>query len=411
MTSAPQSSLSPDAARGPLAGLRVLDLSWQIAGPYCTKLLADYGADVIKIERPGSGDLARQTPPFFQDKPDPEGSLLFLYLNSNKRSVVIDLKRDEGRALFLDLARDADVVVESFRPGVLDRLGASYDVLSAHNPRLILCSVSNFGQSGPYRDLPATELTEYAMSGMMTISGSQQREPLKHGLSQGQYSAGANAAYITAALTFAQAMGAPGQWIDVSILECLASELVINEPNYAWMGAIQGRRPPSGDGLNNIMSSSDGHIVLQMGGSTTWPEIADMLDVPALHDEKFATAQGRTRNSAELDHLLGKRLRERGKHEWFDEAAKRRILFGIAQDPADLLACPQLAARGYWVEVDHPATGPLPHAGPPLRMPVTPWQLRRPAPLLGQHTDQVLTEDLGLSAAGIARLRDEGVVE
>jgi crotonobetainyl-CoA:carnitine CoA-transferase CaiB-like acyl-CoA transferase len=404
---------SPDgttAARGPLAGLRVLDLTWQIAGPYCTKLLADYGADVIKVERPGSGDPARHTPPFFQDRPDPEGSLLFLYLNTNKRGITLDLARETGRGLFLDLARGADVVVESFRPGVIDRLGIGWDVLGAINPRLILTSISNFGQTGPYRDLPASELVEYAMSGMMTISGSQDREPLKHGLSQGQYSAGVNAAYITAALTYTQALGAPGQWIDVSIHECLASELVMNEPNYAWMGAIQGRRPPSGDGLNNIMPCKDGYVVLQMGGATKWSEIADLLDMPELNEERFATPQARTRNAHELDRLIGVALAARTKHELFDEAAKRRILFGIAQDPADLLNCPQLNARGYWVQVDHPTTGPLPYPGEPVKMSATPWQHRRPAPLLGQHTAEVLGDELGLTAAEITSLHDQGVI-
>jgi crotonobetainyl-CoA:carnitine CoA-transferase CaiB-like acyl-CoA transferase len=399
-----------DGARGPFAGLRVLDLSWQIAGPYCTKLLADYGADVIKVERPGSGDPARHTPPFFHDQPDPEGSLLFLYLNTNKRGVTLNLAHATGRRLFLDLARTADVVVESFRPGVLDRLGIGWEVLSALNPRLILTSISNFGQTGPDRDLPASELVEYAVSGMMTISGRQDREPLKHGLSQGQYSAGVNAAYITAALTYTQALGAPGQWIDVSIQESLASELVMNEPNYAWMGAIQGRRPPSGDGLNNIMPCKDGHVVLQMGGATKWSEIADLLGVPELHEERFATPQGRTRNAQELDRLIAVGLAARTKHELFDEASKRRILIGIAQDPADLLNCPQLAARGYWVEVDHPTTGPLPYAGEPVKMSATPWQQRRPAPLLGQHTDEVLGGELGLSAAELAELRAGAVI-
>lgn len=395
--------------RGPLTGLRVLDLTWHIAGPYCTKLLADYGADVIKIERPGTGDPARRTPPFYHDRPDPEGSLLFLYLNTNKRSVTLNLKHETGRRVFLDLARRADVVVESFRPGVIERLGIGWEVLSALNPRLILTSISNFGQTGPYRDLPASELVEYAMSGIMAISGRQDREPLKHGLSQGQYSAGATAAYITAALTYAQALGQPGQWIDVSIHESLAAELVMNEPYYAWMGAIQGRRPLSGDGLNNIMPCKDGYVVLQMGGSAKWSDIADLLGVPELHDEKFATPDGRTRYAEELDRLLEAGLRAHTKHELFDEAARRRILFGIAQDPADLLNCPQLRARGYWVPVDHPTTGPLPYPGEPVKMSATPWQLRRPAPLLGQHTAEVLAE-LGIDEEECARLRAEGVI-
>ncbi len=410
MTTSPTHDAMTEPACGPMAGLRVLDLSQGIAGPYCTKLLADYGADVIKIERPGSGDVSRSTPPFFHDLPDREGSLHFLYLNTNKRGVALDLKAAAGRRLALELARRADVVVESFRPGVIDRLGLGYDILSAANPRLILTSVSNFGQTGPYRDLPASELVEYAMSGMMYISGSQDREPLKHGLSQGQYAAGVNAAYITSALTFTQALGAPGQWIDVSILECLASELVMNEPYYAWMGSIQGRRPPSGDGLNNIMPCRDGHVVLQMGGSQPWSAIVEFLDAPELGAPDFATPDARARNAGELDRLLGARLLERDKHEMLLDAGRRRLLFGISQDPADLLNCTQLRARGFFTTVDHPTTGPLPYPGEPVKLSATPWQLRRPAPLLGEHTDDVLGGDLGLDAAELQRLRAEKVI-
>jgi crotonobetainyl-CoA:carnitine CoA-transferase CaiB-like acyl-CoA transferase len=378
----PQQGSQKESAPGPLAGLRVLDLTWQIAGPYCTKLLADYGADVIKIERPESGDPSRAFPPFYHDTPNPEGSLHFLYLNTNKRSILLDLKSEHGRQAFLALAREADVVVENFRPGVIERLGIGWAALHALNPRLILTSISNFGQTGPNRDLAAGELVEYAMSGMMYFSGRQSREPLKHGLSQGQYSAGANAAYVTAALVYAQARGAAGQWIDVSIQEALAAELVMNEPYYAWMGGVQGRRLTGDGGLGDIMPAKDGHIVLQLGATLSWSAIVELLETPALGEERFSTPQGRALHATEMNELIGRSLKQRSKHELFEEAAKRRILFGVAQNPADLLACPQLNARGFWVSVDHPTTGPLPYPGEPVKMSATPWRLRRPAPLL-----------------------------
>jgi len=397
-----------------MSGLRVLDLTRRIAGPYCTKVLADYGADVIKIEQPGTGDPSRSIPPYFHDAPDPEGSLHFLYLNTSKRSVTLDLKSERGRQIALDLARRADVVVENFRPGVLGRLGLGWETLHAINPRLVLTSISNFGQTGPYRDLPASELVEYAMSGVMTISGREDRSPLKHGLSQGQYSAGATAAWVTAMLTFAQAMGEPGQWIDISILEAIAAQLVSNEPYYAWMGGIQGRRPAAGDGTGNglrdIMPCEDGYVILQPRQGEPWSKIVDLLQEPALDDPRFETAEGQLINAEPLYKILSKAFVRRKKHELFHGAAERHILFGIAQDPADLLDCPQLNARGYWVDIDHPVTGTMRYPGAPVRIPQAPWDAQRHAPLLGEHTDEVLEADVGLGRAERDALRAAHVI-
>ena len=384
---------------GPLAGLRVLDLTRQIAGPYCTKLLADYGADVVKIEQPGLGDPSRHTPPFFHDDPNPEGSLHFLYLNTNKRSITLDLKSVQGRQAFLDLARDADVVVENFQPGTIDELGIGWDTLHALNPRLILTSISNFGQTGPYRDLPAGELVEYAMSGMMAVSGREDLSPLKHGLSQAQYGGGAYAAWTTTMLAFAQSTGAPGQWIDVSIQAVLASELTANEAAYAWIGGVQGRRAPAGDGtgngLSNITPCADGYVIVQHRNTEPWSSVINLLREPALDDERFQTNDGRAQNAEALYNILLKALSTRTKLDLVDDAAVHRVLMGIVQDPKDMLNCPQLAARKYWVDVDHPVTGTMKFPGAPVVMPGAPWSIRRHAPLLGEHTDEVLKQGWG----------------
>lgn len=400
----------PDmGAAGPFSGLRVLDLTSHIAGPYCTKLFADYGADVVKIERPVVGDGARLTPPFFRDEPDLEGSLLFQYLNTNKKSVTLDLKRERGVAIALDLVRDVDVVVESFRPGTLDRLGLGFGQLQAVNPKVVLTSISNFGQTGPYRDLRASELVLYAMGGIMAISGRSDREPLKHGLAQAQYGAGAVAAYATACAVLAQMAGVPGQWVDVSIQETLASELIVNEPTYAWAGGIQGRRPPSGDGLNNIMASKDGYVVLQFAAASTWSSVAELLDHPPLADPKFATAAGRARHAEELDSAIAMRLAQMGKWELFERAHQHRLLSGVAQEPADLYACPQLEGRDYFVDVDHPRSGTLRHPGAPVLMSETPWTLRHRAPLLGEHTPEVLAERANVTASEFEELRRDAL--
>ena len=413
MTSA-NDTTSPQAASGPLAGLRVLDLTRQIAGPYCTKLMADYGADVIKIEQPGTGDPSRHLPPFFHDRADPEGSLHFLYLNTSKRSVTLDLKSERGRQIFMALASNADVVVENFRPGVIERLGIGWETLRTLNPRLVLTSISNFGQTGPYRDLPASELVEYAMSGVMAISGREDRPPLKHGLSQGQYSAGAYAAWVTAMMTFSQAKGEPGQWLDVSMLEAISSQLVLNESYYAWMGGIQGRRPAAGDGTGNGLSDiapcEDGYVILQPRQGEPWSAIVGLLNAPELDDPRFETAEGRMLNAEPLYEILTKALARRKKHELFDSAADRHILLGIVQDPSDLLNCPQLNARGYWVDVDHPVTGPMKYPGAPVRMPGTSWQVSRHAPLLGEHTDEVLESELGIGRQELESLRAQKVI-
>ncbi len=181
-------------------------------------------------------------------------------------------------------------------------------------------------------------------------------------------------------------------WIDVSIQESLASELVLNEPYYAWSGGIQGRRPVSGDGLGNLLPCKDGYVVIQLAGAKTWEDIVDFLDEPALGAPEFMTAAGRNLNANKLDAILGRRLLELGMHELFDEGTRRRLLVGMAQEPKDLLACPQLAARGYFVEVDHPVTGRLPYPGEPVKMSATPWSLRRRPPLLGEHNEEVFSQ-------------------
>ena len=398
---------------GPMAGVRVLDLTRQIAGPYCTKLMADYGADVIKIEQPGVGDPSRHQPPYFHDHVDPEGSLHFLYLNTSKRGITLDLKTERGRQIFLDMAREVDVVVENFRPGVMESLGIGWETLHALNPRLVLTSISNFGQTGPYRDYRASEIVEYGMSGIMTISGREDRSPLKHGLSQGQYDAGAYAAWVTAMMLLWQVQGRTGQWVDISIMDVLATTLVLNQPYYAWMGGIQGRRTPEGDGTGNgladIMPCADGYVIVQHRNSEPWANVVELIGVPELNDERFSNNEMRMLSSGDLYELLKQGLADKKKHDIFERGAKLGVLIGIAQDPADIYACPHLDSRGYFVEVDHPTTGPMRYPGQPVRMPGTGWAVSRPAPLLGQYTDEVL-EELGISAADRAELRAQKVI-
>ena len=275
-----------------LQGVRVLDLTQHVAGPYCTKLLADFGADVIKVERP-QGDSARSLPPFAGDEPHQERSLLFAYLNTNKKSITLDLKTATGKSLLHRLLADTDIVVENFTPRVMPSLGLDYDSLSAINPSLVMVSISNFGQTGPYRDYKAADIVHYALGGLMYIFGSADREPLKHALRQTQFKAGTNAA--TAALIgwYHQQFTGEGQHIDISIQECVASALRDTTSLYTYVGSTRQRQPAyTGDMPRSPVPTKDGYIVpIHFGGAVDWDGVADFIDAPDLKDEAFATPE------------------------------------------------------------------------------------------------------------------------
>ncbi|RMF87482.1 MAG: CoA transferase [Nitrospinota bacterium] len=395
---------------GALAGIRVLDLTHYIAGPFCTRLLADHGAEVIKIEKPGEGEGARRMGPFVGDDPHPEKSIPFLYLNWNKKGITLNLKAERGRELFRALVREADVLVENFEPRVMPGLGLSYTELQQINPALIMTSISNFGQTGPYRDYKAQDLILYAMSGIMSISGRQDREPIKHGLFQAQYAGGINGALTTVLALYIRELWGRGQHIDVSIAECLTSELVLALPYYTYTGGVQGRMPPQGGAFGNIMPCQDGYVVAQMGVGTRWEDFVDFLDIPELRDPKFATAEGRIRHGAELDALLVEKFRKMKKWDLYHTASQRRFLFGVVQDPAELSRCPHLEARNFFREITHQVVGSLRYPAELFKMTETPAQFRRGAPLLGEHNEEIYEGLLGLSASEREQLQAEGVI-
>lgn len=392
-----------------LEGVTVLDVSQGIAGPFCARLLGDYGAEVLKIEPP-TGDPLRRFGPFLHDDPHPEKSLFFLVMNLNKRGITLNLETALGKRLFLDLVRQADVVVESFPPGYLASLGLDYPRLVQHNPRLIMTSITPFGQTGPYSHFYGEEIVSYAMSGIMAISGTADREPLKHGGNQAQYDAGLLSAAATAVALFSASTTGQGQHLDVSITEVVASTLVGNQPYYAFMGGIQGRRQPKGTLLANPMPCKDGWVIVQPGGGATWEDIADFFGKPELKEERFSTNEGRRVHGEELDALLVDAIKDRGRWELFREAAQRRILFGIVQDAKDLVECPQLAARGFYREVEHPVMGRIKVPAVLCNFSLTPYSLRYPAPLLGQHNAQVYCAQLGYSREDLVRMRQMGVI-
>ena len=395
-----------------LDGIKVLDLTHHIAGPYCTKLLADFGAHVTKIERPGSGDPARAMPPFAGDDPHPEKSLPFLYLNTNKRSITLDLKSVTGQKLLRHLADEADLVVENFRPKILPSLGITYGTLCKSNPSLVMVSISNFGQTGPYRDYEATDIVEYALSGIQYIFGDNDREPLKHGFNQAQFKAGTDAASAALIALYHRAMTGTGQWIDISIQECIATGLRDTTSAFTYTGAVKWRRPSeAGELPRSPVETKDGYIVPIAFGGVDWDATVDFLESEELADERFSTPEGRLEHAGDLDRILRDAFRQYEKEDLFYRANQRRgLIYGLVQDASELYENPQYRHREYFVEVDHPFAGTAEYPGAPFGMSFTPWTVESPAPTLGQHNVEVFVDELGLSNEELHQLVASGVV-
>lgn len=397
---------------GALEGVKVLDLSQGIAGPLCARLLADHGADVLKIEPPG-GEPGRRMRPFHADEPGPERSLFFLLLNLNKRGITLAIDTPEGADLLRRLVREADIVIESFAPGHLDSLGLGYAQLAALRPGLVLTSITPFGQCGPCSGLAGEEIVAYAAAGVMGISGTSEREPLKHGGFQAQYQAGlAGSAATEFALLHSELQG-EGDHVDVSVQEVVAATMVGSQSAYAWAGAVSGRRAPGSGGLGTVLPCKDGYFVAQAswrGGPGAWETVATFFERPELLEPRFAEPAQRILNVAAFEQLLVDATRERSMAEMFRAASeKHKMLLGIVQTPEDLARCPQLAARDFFTEVHHPLLGRLRVPFRLWNMSHTPARFRTSSPLLGQHNDEVYGA-LDLDRDTLERLRRDGVI-
>ena len=394
-----------------LHGVKVLDLTHHIAGPYCTKLLADFGAQVIKIERRG-GDPAREMPPFYHDEKHPEKSLLFLYLNTAKRSVTLNLKSDRGIHILRELAKDADILVENFSPRVMPSLEVDFPILQALNPALVMVSISNFGQTGPYRDYKATDMVEYALGGLMYIFGSYDREPLKHAFNQAQFKAGTNAAAAALMALYHQRRTGRGQHIDVSIQESVASALRDVTSNFTYFGAVRRRQPNHSGDLTRLRAVSDGYILPNpgIGGRLNWNTVVEFLEAPELDDDKFRTPTARLENAEELGEILDQLFLSKNKMNMFYRAHEKRFIYGVINSPQEVMTNPQNLAREGFVEVDHPVAGTFSYPGAPFKLSETPGDGLHPAPSLGQHTEEVLSQHLGYTAAGLEEMSGMGVI-
>ena len=396
----------------PLQGLRVLDLGWHVAGPYAAKLLADYGADVVKVERPGTGDPSRGYGPFPSDIPHPERSGTFLHLNTNKRGITLNLQTQPGAAILRELARTADVLLESFAPGVMDRLGLDYASLSRLNPSLVMCSLTNYGQTGPYRDYKATDMTVYAHAGLSHTLGVPDREPLKSVDHLIEYQAGSTAAAAIIAASLHRRWTGDGQHVDVSLFEVgsgSADRRMTRTLGYEYTGALGTRQPPGTMPSGAAIPCMDGYVLFTVSPPSRWARLFHMLGATELGEGGGSSLPGMV-SEDELAALLYPFCLERTKQQVMEASQAHGVPATAINSPSDILSDPHLAERGYFVEADHPEAGRLSFAGRALFFNGSAWDMRRTPPLLGQHNVEVLCGELGLSSYELSHLRAEGVV-
>jgi crotonobetainyl-CoA:carnitine CoA-transferase CaiB-like acyl-CoA transferase len=391
-----------------LSGVRILDLTQFLAGPYGSMLLGDLGAEVIKIEAPGRGDPMRQMPPHFLEGE----SAYFLSVNRNKRSVTLDLKHPTGREVFLDLVRVSDVVLDNFRPGVMQKLGLDYETLRRVNPRIIACSISGFGQAGPYRDRPAFDLVLQAMSGAMSITGEPGRVPVRMGIPMGDLAGGMFAAQAICAALYARERTGEGCYIDLGLLDCLTSLLTYVAQYYLASGEVPG---PAGSQHQSVVpygafATADGYLVIAAFTEKFWQGICRALERPDLaEDPRFVRNALRVQNRDALMPILEAEFRKRTTAEWLARLEAEGVPCGPIYTVDQVLTDPQIAARNMLVHVQHPLIGDLPVLGNPVKV-ADAEERFDPPPLLGQHTEEVLREVLGYSKEKVAALREAGVI-
>jgi len=395
---------------GPLNGVRILDLTWVLSGPFATMVLSDLGAEVIKIERPKVGDIARGNGPYVNGV-----STYFLSLNRGKKSVVLNLASQQGKDIFLKLVRHADVVVENFVPGTMKKLGLDYETLKEHNPRLIYAACSGFGQTGPYATKPALDIIIQSMGGIVSTTGEPGRPPVKPGVSLGDITAGLFLSIsILAALQERHSSGL-GQMIDISMLDCQLALMENAFVRYLATGEIPGplgtRHPVSTP--FQIFPTKDSYIaVATMGGAQDqWPVFCSLIGrLDIIDDDRFQTGWLRTQNYAMLEPILNDAMKTRTTGEWLAEFEAVSIPCGPVNSVAQAAADPQVAARDMIINVHHPSSGSIRVVNTPVKLSRTPCKVEDGAPELGEHTGKVLKELLGFSEQEITQLRENGAI-
>ncbi|HEX7138399.1 MAG TPA: CoA transferase, partial [Vicinamibacterales bacterium] len=376
----------------PLDGLTVLDLTRVLSGPYCTMLLADMGARVIKIEQPGKGDDTRAWgPPFLEGE-----SAYFLSINRNKESVTLDFKRPEGRALLGQLIARSDVLVENFRPGTLAKLGFDYRALKKTSPRLVYCSVSGFGQTGPRRNEPGYDAVMQGEGGLMSITGAPDGPPVRLGVAIADIVSGMFAAYGISMALFARERTGRGQEVDVAMLDAVTALLTYQAGNYFASGKSPerlGNRHPS-IAPYETFTAADGDFVLAVGNDDLWRKFCTVAELDA--GDRFATNRQRVSDYDALRPIIASRLKTQSRQYWIERLTAAGVPCGSVRDLQELFDDPQIRARKMVALIEHQTIGALKVLGMPVKLSDTPGLLRSAPPRLGEHTDVVLQRDLGL---------------
>ncbi len=403
-----------------LSGLRVLDLSRVFSGPWAAQMLADFGADVIKVERPGKGDDVRHQGLRAQDAQGNETreTSSFLAMNRGKRSVTVDMSKPDGQALIRRLAQQCDIVIENFKAGDLARYGLDYASLSALNPRLVYCSISGFGQTGPYRHLPGYDPLFQSMSGLMSVTGQPDGEPgggpVRVGFAVGDITAGFYAvSAILAALRQRDMVSGTGQYIDLALRDAQVAAL----SHVAMMYLVSGEQPPRLGNASPItcpwqsFDCADGPLMVAVGNDSQFAAFCRVLGLPDLpQDERFATNPVRAKHRLQLVPLLAEVLATRPVREWHAAFDAAGVPTGPINGFAEVFADPQIVHRGMRMDLPHTQAGTVPQVANPVRFSATPIAYGRAAPLLGEHTDEVLRELLQIDDAGVEALRRDRVI-
>jgi len=406
---------------GPLSHLSVLDLSRVLAGPWCTQLLADLGAEVIKIEKPGSGDDTRAWgPPFLKDRNgrDTGEAAYYLACNRGKKSVAVDFTQRDGQSIVRDLAKTADVIVENFKVGGLARYALDYPSLEALNPRLVYCSITGFGQTGPYAERAGYDFIIQGMGGFMSVTGERDDlpggGPQKAGIAISDLMTGMYAGTaILAALAHRERSGV-GQYIDLSLFDSQVAMMAVMNMNYLVSGSPPAR---AGNAHQNIVpyqvfACADGHLILAVGNDAQFARFCDVAGRPEwARDARFAANAGRVERREVLVPMVDAVMRTRTQREWLAALEAVGVPCGPINRLDQVFADPQLLARGMRIDLPHPSSGTVPQVGNPLRFSATPVAYTQAPPLLGEHTAMVLRERLGLSDTALADLARRGAIE
>jgi crotonobetainyl-CoA:carnitine CoA-transferase CaiB-like acyl-CoA transferase len=393
----------------PLSGTNVVDFTRVLSGPYCTMLLADMGARVIKIEQPRRGDDTRAWgPPFINGE-----SSYFLSINRNKESLTLDLKSLSARTILDSLLERADVLVENFRPGTMERLGLSYEALSKRHPRLVYCSISGFGQTGPRSAEPGYDAVMQGEAGLMSITGGADGPPYRLGVAIADIVSGMFAAQGIALALLARVRTGRGQRVDIGMLDATAALLTYQAGIYFATGTTPGRmgnRHPTIVPYETFQAA-DGDFVIAVGNDEQWRRFCRIIDADALAaDDRFATNTARVINYSALRPLLAEQLRTRSRNDWVDTLKAAGVPCGSVRDVSEVLEDRQLDARSMIETVNHVSAGAVRVLGVPIKLSDTPGSVRSAPPALGQHTETILRQDCGLSAAQIEALRTEGTI-